>query len=80
MTSPTLSPGTQATIKKHPFAVLVGFALGVVVFAAVNVALASLTVFIGLNLIAGFGLAFWQVVGIAFLLAQAAPVVTYDRS
>lgn len=71
MTKSTLSPSAQATIEKHPIAALLGLVLGIVAFAAINVALASLTVFIGLNLIGGFGLALWQVVGIAFVLASA---------
>lgn len=46
-------------------------ALGVVLFA-IALAGACLTVFIGLNMIAGFGLSFLEVVGIAYVVAGLA--------
>lgn len=58
----------EAFIRAHPVAFGAGAVGGYIAGSAVIIALCALQVFIALNLIAGFGLNFAQVVGIGLLL------------
>lgn len=50
--------------------------LAVAALIALNWALASVIVFLGLNAIGGFGLSFAQVIGIGLLLSAVTPTVS----
>lgn len=81
---PTLNEQKQVRqalhAEKHPTAFALGVLVGILLLSLLNIAASAFFVFLGLNMIAGFGLSFAQVVGIGFVLAQAAPSVTANAS
>jgi len=51
---------------------IVGWLVLMVLASTIGLVFASVVVWIGLNVIAGFGLSFWQVVGIGYVLGYVA--------